>query len=769
MSNAIEIVIGVAGGNLAVEALSKVSDALGGLADKVSPAFGAVASAAAVATGAIVGFSGAVFELVRSTADAGDHIWEVSQKLGVSAQTLSELDYTAKMSGASLDDLRTAFSLLSRRVSEASTGVDGASKPFRALGIEARDVNSALKPVDVLFLEVTDKLKNVSSETQKTALMFELFGRGGTALLPMLKGGSAEMAKLREEARRLGITFNNVQAQQANDFGDSLLKIRSSVNGLVKAFSLELMPTLTVVFDGLADKLTAFLPTAKAWGRKLIEYFMVIPDFFSELGTLIDRLLTHMFTDTSYFIGFLNNLLKLGGVIKATFEETLWQLAIMVLKASSVIWVPLGEAATVANDHLRYGFELLIDYIQTKILAAALWIVSTANNILPKAFQIDTTYLSTALENVLNDTAKVPKTIAAAMAEGKALITGMFVSMSDNFSAIKDSIANVFTVGKSVIKDFAQLPEMKIFLSNMDAALKDAANKIDGFAKNAEKKVAGIQQSVATTFDKLSAIWMTHFDKDAKSILLKMNDTGKHLTTNWSAVMDRINDVSRKAWTDFKSGVGDAIGAAIVYGEDLGKAFNNLMLKITAGVISMLIQVGLEMLAQWAIGAALLITETAAKLSAAIAVGTANAMAWGAAVGGPIGAGLSASAFLAIVPEYMVMSKVMGQTMAPFVAGAAHGGLESVPAESTFLLQKGERVLSPNQNKDLKDYMAQRDRGSVVIQQLNILPNSSIDEALMNKPPEWWRETIRKNILPAMNSLGDMGYSTTLKQRRSKI
>ncbi|NOR70891.1 MAG: tape measure protein [Methylomarinum sp.] len=39
------------------------------------------------------------------------------------------------------------------------------------------------------------------------------------------------------------------------------------------------------------------------------------------------------------------------------------------------------------------------------------------------------------------------------------------------------------------------------------------------------------------------------------------------------------------------------------------------------------------------------------------------------------------------------------------VAGAAHGGLGYVPKESTYLLDKGERVLSPNQNKDLVSFL----------------------------------------------------------------
>lgn len=39
------------------------------------------------------------------------------------------------------------------------------------------------------------------------------------------------------------------------------------------------------------------------------------------------------------------------------------------------------------------------------------------------------------------------------------------------------------------------------------------------------------------------------------------------------------------------------------------------------------------------------------------------------------------------------------------VSGIAHGGLTNVPSESTYLLDKGERVLSPNQNRDLTDFL----------------------------------------------------------------
>ncbi|MBK3393747.1 hypothetical protein IQ457_07310 [Psychrobacter sp. M9-54-1] len=45
------------------------------------------------------------------------------------------------------------------------------------------------------------------------------------------------------------------------------------------------------------------------------------------------------------------------------------------------------------------------------------------------------------------------------------------------------------------------------------------------------------------------------------------------------------------------------------------------------------------------------------------------------------------------------------QAITPMFSGIAHGGLDYVPKEQTYLLDKGERVLSPNQNKDFTNFM----------------------------------------------------------------
>ncbi|EMU9144679.1 TPA: transglycosylase SLT domain-containing protein [Acinetobacter baumannii] len=60
------------------------------------------------------------------------------------------------------------------------------------------------------------------------------------------------------------------------------------------------------------------------------------------------------------------------------------------------------------------------------------------------------------------------------------------------------------------------------------------------------------------------------------------------------------------------------------------------------------------------------------------------------------------------------------------LTGMAHNGIDSVPKEGTWLLDGGERVLNPNQNKDLTNYLNnQKDSGPQVV--VNNYSKASVD------------------------------------------
>lgn len=60
-------------------------------------------------------------------------------------------------------------------------------------------------------------------------------------------------------------------------------------------------------------------------------------------------------------------------------------------------------------------------------------------------------------------------------------------------------------------------------------------------------------------------------------------------------------------------------------------------------------------------------------------------------------------------------SQIISNIKSVSMGGIAHGGLDYVPKESTYLLDKGERVLSPNQNQDLNNFMKGGGSGEVII------------------------------------------------------
>lgn len=148
------------------------------------------------------------------------------------------------------------------------------------------------------------------------------------------------------------------------------------------------------------------------------------------------------------------------------------------------------------------------------------------------------------------------------------------------------------------------------------------------------------------------------------------------------------------------SGLSNALVDVMMRTKSAAEAFKELGLSIV------------RMFAQWTINRA--IAFVAEKVMAAVGLGLAKAQAaatsgiaagvaaaWAPAATASLIAtyGSSASAAALLIPAMAAnQAAATGMSLA---GGAAHGGLDYVPSEQTFLLQKGERVVQPKQNERL--------------------------------------------------------------------
>jgi len=193
--------------------------------------------------------------------------------------------------------------------------------------------------------------------------------------------------------------------------------------------------------------------------------------------------------------------------------------------------------------------------------------------------------------------------------------------------------------------------------------------------------------------------------------------------------------------------VSDGMAQAIVAGESLQDSFRKIGRQILAQLVSMLIKMGIQRLVFSAITSGAVATESAQALGASNALAFSNAFASTAAipiVGPALAPGVAAAASAA----NLAGSAAAGAAGAA-LGGIAHGGLTNVPAESTFLLQKGERVVSPNQNKDLTEFMSGGTGGNSVTINIYAHDTQSVEDLFTNNS-----SLIYNTVIEAMKDEG---------------
>lgn len=196
---------------------------------------------------------GAFAALVKGAIDSADELNKLSQKIGISVEALSTLQFAAQLSDVGLDTLKTGLKGLSANVTEARAGLGEGAALFQALSISVEDTAGNLKSSDTILLEIADRFASFEDGATKTALAVKLFGKSGMDMIPFLNQGSSGIRALMQEAERLGLKLSTETAQAAEAFNDNLTALKASSSGLGISLATELLAPLRVVTDAIRE------------------------------------------------------------------------------------------------------------------------------------------------------------------------------------------------------------------------------------------------------------------------------------------------------------------------------------------------------------------------------------------------------------------------------------------------------------------------------------------------------------------------------------
>lgn len=194
--------------------------------------------------------AGALMAAVKSTADYGDALDNLSKRTGESVEDLSRLQYAAKMSDVSNEALGKGMKYLAGQIVGAANGAKDSSELFDKYGIAVRDVDGKVRGTADVLGDLADVFAEMPDGTEKAALAAEFFGsRLGSELIPLLNEGRAGIKALGDEAERLGLVMSSKQAAAAAEFNDNMDRLAARAKGAAVALGNELIPVLNTFLN----------------------------------------------------------------------------------------------------------------------------------------------------------------------------------------------------------------------------------------------------------------------------------------------------------------------------------------------------------------------------------------------------------------------------------------------------------------------------------------------------------------------------------------
>lgn len=205
--------------------LAKAQKGLGNFGALAGRTFAAVAAGATLAAGAL-GIA------VKGAIDHADALSKASQKAGVTVEALSRLEYAAKLSDVSLEQLTGGLQKLSKGMADAAGG-KGPAAAFKALGIAVTESNGQLRDGNAVFADIADRFSRLEDGATKTALAIQIFGKSGADMIPLLNEGADGLKRYADESDRLGATISTKTAKASEKFNDTLTTVQVSLQVVV--------------------------------------------------------------------------------------------------------------------------------------------------------------------------------------------------------------------------------------------------------------------------------------------------------------------------------------------------------------------------------------------------------------------------------------------------------------------------------------------------------------------------------------------------------
>ena len=658
----------------------------------------------AIGVGAAAAAAGIVLMIQRER-DLIDEQAKVAQKLDTTYESMANLRRAGELGGVGFNTIETAGRTLNANIGKAIQGVTLQAEAFERLGLSAQEVYDV--PLDQRIAMINDALNKNVTASERAAVAGDLFGTRNAAAIQQLDPGT--IAEAARQVEIFGLNLSDVDAAKVEMANDAMSTFGLLTDGIGKQLTVQLAPILKAVGD-------EFLNSADEAGGLGKQVESAVETAVNALAFVVDA----------------------GDGVGRAFSLVADNIVLMFATAQYAVYTATAGILDAIDGIPGIDVKVNVDSAR-RSAELAKGVMSEALSSMKDT--IDTPLAGERLRKAYKAAQEAGEAAAEAAVENRKLAneTGeAFDDMADSARGARDAIGDqiaqlelqVATLGMSEEQTTlfklalegateAQIAQADAALNTIDAyekqveAQKEAAKQIEEINKQAQQiqdSYKDEEQRLLESYERRRQIVLdnTEVTGQARAELLRKMEEGLNEELAeinagyWEQYLEgarenleSFDDLAGETIDNFSSRFGDAFESMIFDAETLGEAVSGMAENMARSIVSAL---G-EMAAQWlAYQAIQLITGKATQASAATTL-TANAAAMSAAAGlnafastaaipivGPFAAPAAAAAATAITAPMAATVSALA------LSGMAHDGIDSIPEDGSWYLQKGERV-----------------------------------------------------------------------------
>lgn len=319
---------------------------------------GAIAAAgfAAIATAMVAVVKG-LSDLIVDTAEYGDQVDKMSQKMGISAEAYQEWDFVMQHCGTSMESLKSSMKTL-------ATAAETGNAAFEKIGLTQQEIASMSQ--EDLFAATIEGLQGIEDTTERTYLASQLLGRGATELGPLLNMTADETEGLKDRVHELGGVMSDDGVKAAAKFKDSLTDLKTAFSGVKRTLAGEFLPGVTTAMDGFTEILIGNTDEGIAMIEQGTDELVrvlneMLPTFIEVGGKVIINLLTGIVESLPDLIPAIVN------VVLEIVDTLIENLPLIIDAAIQIIIAIIKGIAEALPDLIPKIVEVVLTIVETLI------------------------------------------------------------------------------------------------------------------------------------------------------------------------------------------------------------------------------------------------------------------------------------------------------------------------------------------------------------------------------------------------------------------